>query len=119
MPGLNYDGRRFGSVENSETGEVGPETVFHYRQDGEVAWATYGGGAIRFGTLVAKVDPEGRLDARYQHVNSSGELMTGECVSTPELLSDGRIRLHEAWRWTSGDRSSGKSVVEEIRSPTR
>jgi hypothetical protein len=40
--------------------------------------------------------------------------MTGECRSTPEVLSDGRVRSHEEWRWTSGDFSSGRSVVEEI-----
>lgn len=111
---VDYDGRRFRSVENSGTGEVGPETVFEYRQDGEVVSATYGGGGVRSGVLIATADEEGSLDARYAHVNVSGELMTGECRSTPEALADGRIRLHEEWRWTSGDGSSGRSVVEEI-----
>jgi hypothetical protein len=111
---IDYDGRRFRSVENSDTGEVGPETVFGYRQDGDVVSATYEGGDVRFGTLIATADGEGNLDARYGHVNASGELMTGECRSTPEMLPDGRLRLHEEWRWTSGDGSSGQSVVEEI-----
>lgn len=111
---VNYDGRRFSSVENSATGEVGPETVFQYRQDGDVVQASYEGGSVRRGTLIATVDGEGRLDARYAHVNASGDLMTGECRSTPEVLADGRIRLHEEWRWTSGDRSSGQSIIEEI-----
>ena len=111
---INYDGRRFRSVENSETGEVGPETVFSYSQDGDVVSATYEGGAVRLGTLVGTADSEGNLDVRYGHVNASGELMTGECRSTPEVLPDGRIRLYEVWRWTSGDRSSGRSTVEEI-----
>ncbi len=121
-PGTSGEGRRrsttdgegSASVENSETGEVGPETVFSYRQDGDLVWATYSGGDVRFGTLVARADGEGQLDVRYGHLNASGELMTGECVSTPEALPDGRLRLHEEWRWTSGDRSSGHSVVEEI-----
>ena len=111
---IHYDGRRFRSVENSETGEAGPETVFSYGQSGDVVSATYGGGDVRLGTLVATVDSGGNLDARYGHVNTSGELMTGECRTTPEVLPDGRLRLHEEWRWTSGDRSSGTSVVEEI-----
>jgi hypothetical protein len=111
---IDYDGRRFRSVSNSPTGEVGTETVFEYHQRGDVVWATYEGGAIRFGTLIARVDAEGGLDMRYQHVNTAGELMTGVCRSTPELLPDGRVRLHETWQWTSGDRSSGESVVEEV-----
>ncbi len=113
-PSVGYDGRRFRSVENSPGGEVGPETVFFYRQEGDLVWATYEGGAVRLGVLVATADAEGRLDARYAHVNGAGELMTGECRTTPERLPDGRLRLHEEWRWTSGDRSSGTSVVEEI-----
>ena len=111
---IDYDGRRFRSVENGGTGEVGPETVFRYGQDGDVVHATYEGGDIRSGVLIATADAEGNLDARYAHVNLSGKLMTGECRTTPERLPDGRLRLHEEWRWTSGDRSSGRSVVEEI-----
>ena len=111
---IDYYGRRFRSVENSGAGEVGPETVFGYRQDGEVVTATYEGGDVRSGVLIATVDGEGNLDAKYAHVNTSGGLMTGECRSIPEVLPDGRIMLHEEWRWTSGDGSSGRSVVEEI-----
>jgi hypothetical protein len=111
---IDYDGRRFRLVENSGTGEVGPGTVFGYRQDGDVVSAAYEGGGVRFGALVATADDGGNLDVRYGHVNASGGLMTGECRSTPEVLTDGRLRLHEEWRWTSGDRSSGRSVVEEI-----
>jgi hypothetical protein len=110
---IDYEGRRFRSVSNSPTGEVGAETLFEYHQRGEVVWATYEGGAIRFGTLIARVEADGALDMRYQHVNDRGELMTGVCRSTPEILPDGRVRLHERWQWTSGDRSSGESVVEE------
>jgi hypothetical protein len=110
----SYEGRRFRSVENSSTGEVGPETVFAYRQDGDVVSATYEGGGVRSGVLIATADGGGNLDARYAHVNASGGLMTGECRTTPEVLPDGRLRLHEEWRWTSGDGSSGRSVVEEI-----
>ena len=114
MPPIDYDDRRFRAVETTANGEVGDGTVFHYRQRGDVVWATYEGGGVRFGTLVAAVNGAGGLDMRYSHVNASGELMTGECRSTPEVLGDGRLRLHERWRWTSGDRSEGESVVEEI-----
>lgn len=114
MRAIDYDNRRFRGVANSETGEVGGDTVFRYRQRDDVVWATYEGGGVRFGTLVATVDGSGALDMRYAHVNGAGELMTGACRSTPEVLPDGRLRLHERWRWTCGDRSEGKSIVEEV-----
>jgi hypothetical protein len=112
---INYDNRRFVSVSNSGNGEVGAATIFHYHQEGDLVWATYRGGAIVFGSLIAKVDDEDCLDMRYQHLNAVGELQTGKCRSLPELLPDGRLRLHEQWQWTSGDCSAGESVIEEIR----
>ncbi len=111
---IDYDGRRFRAVESSATSEVSEATVFEYRQRGEVVWATYSGGDVAFGTLVATIGEAGRLDMRYSHVNDLGVLMTGVCETTPEVLPGGRLRLHEQWRWTSGDGSSGVSVLEEI-----
>lgn len=111
---IRYDGRAFEPVSNSSAGDVSSETRFFYRQSGDVVWATYEGGSVRFGTLVAKVDEHDVLDMRYQHVSAAGELKTGTCRSVPELLEDGRLRLHESWRWTSGGEGSGSSVVEEV-----
>ncbi len=117
MPPVSYHDRVFQPVQNSANGEVEAGTRFHYRQAGAVVWATYSGGGIQFGTLVATVDAAGVLDMRYSHVNQAGALMTGRCRSTPEVLPDGRLRLHEAWQWTSGDHSAGQSIVEEVRPP--
>lgn len=112
---IDYHDRRFVPVSNSANGEVSPEVIFHYKQTGRIVTCSYAGGRIVRGQLIALVDAEGRLDMRYHQVNDRGELMTGVCRSTPEVLPDGRILLHEAWRWTSGDGSSGSSVLEEVR----
>ncbi len=114
MNKINYDKRVFKSVQNSETGEVSAETTFYYHQKENLVWAEYAGGEIVFGNLIAKVLSDNSLEMRYQHLNSKGELMTGKCFSTPEILENGKIRLHESWEWTSGDFSKGVSVVEEI-----
>jgi len=73
-------------------------------------WASYEGGGIAHGHLIAKV----ALDRRYHHRSPSGALMTGVCRSRLEILADGRYRLHEEWQWTSGDMSRGTSVVDEV-----
>lgn len=109
-----YEGRVFRSVANSEGGDVGGETTFHYHQEGDTVWATYSGGAIRFGALVAKVDALGNLDMRYHHVAADGRFKSGQCQSRPETLPDGRLRLHERWRWTDGAEGQGVSIVEEV-----
>ncbi|MGH9657937.1 MAG: DUF3291 domain-containing protein, partial [Bryobacteraceae bacterium] len=114
-PPLDYDNRRFTLRENSATGEVDMATIFHYRQRGSLVWAHYSGGAIRSGSLTASVNAEGILDAVYSHVNRFGETRSGVCRTVPEVLDDGRLRLHERWRWTTGDGAEGRSTVEEVR----
>jgi hypothetical protein len=111
---INYHGRQFRSRENTENGEVSAETIFEYRQAGELIWANYSGGKIRFGQLIGKINAANEIDLRYQHINFGGDLMTGVCHSTPEILANGQLILHEKWRWTSGDFSEGSSVVEEF-----
>ncbi|MGS2740442.1 n-acetylglutamate synthase [Sinomicrobium sp. M5D2P17] len=111
---INYDNRVFRPVSNTENGETSSETVFLYKQEGNILTSEYKGGKIRYGHLVGIVDSEGVIEMHYHQINTSGELMTGTCRSLPEILSDGRIRLHETWRWTSGDESEGHSVIEEI-----
>ncbi len=115
-PGIAYGGRRFASVSNAPGGDVGAETTFDYGQDGDLVWASYAGGTVRYGTLIARRLDDGTLDARYQHLTIAGDLKTGICRTTPEVLPDGRLRLHEAWQWTSGDGARGSSVVEEVQS---
>lgn len=114
MASLNYHDRYFQSIENSPNGEVSGKTVFHYRQEGQILWATYSGGSIIFGTITGKVFETGELEFSYQHVNTHGEIMTGKCKSIPHILEDGRIRLSEEWQWTCKDFSKGHSIVEEM-----
>ncbi len=111
---INYNNRVFKAVSNSDNGEISEETLFHYKQDGNIVEAAYSGGSVVKGSLIAKVNDQGNLDMRYQHINNNGEIMTGKCLSTPELLSDGRLRLHEIWEWTSGDYTKGESIIEEV-----
>jgi hypothetical protein len=50
----------------------------------------------------------------YHQINAQQEIRTGICTSRPEILPNGKIRLHESWQWTSGDKAKGYSVLEEI-----
>ena len=111
---MNYNNKYFKPVQTSKNGETTDETIFHYKQSGSTITANYQGGTILKGHLIGIVNSEGHISMRYHHVNTKGELMTGICESTPEVLSNGKIRLHEEWKWTSGDCSHGKSIVEEI-----
>lgn len=111
---INYDGKRFSPVNTTDNGEVDQETVFEYQQSGNILTCDYSGNSIKKGHLIGLVSENDIIDMRYHQINKEGIMMTGTCQSTPEILADGRIRLHESWQWTSGDGSKGESVLEEI-----
>lgn len=110
---INYDNKRFKAVKNSENAEATAETIFLYKQKGNIVTAQYSGGTIQKGHLIGLVDNNGNIEMRYHQVNKKGQLMTGICNSKPEVLPNSKIRLHETWQWTSGDNSKGKSIIEE------
>jgi hypothetical protein len=110
---INYNNKVFRPIINTENGETSDETIFLYRQVGNILTSEYSGGKIIKGHLIGLVDENGTIEMRYHQINNKGELMTGICISTPELLQNGKIRLHENWRWTCGDNSKGQSVIEE------
>ncbi|NRD81125.1 n-acetylglutamate synthase [Bacillus sp. BRMEA1] len=112
---INYNGRKFVSIENKANGEVSSKTIFEYKQEGNILSATYSGGEIVKGTLIGIVKDNSSLQFRYNHVNTRNEIRGGQCYSTPETLPDGRIRLHEKWKWTDTDQSEGESIIEEVK----
>lgn len=110
---IDYNNKTFRPISNTENGETSNETLFHYKQEGHVLTSEYAGGKIKKGHLIGLVDANGGIEMRYHQLNDQGEFMTGICISTPEILENGKIRLHEKWEWTSGDRSKGQSIIEE------
>ncbi|MFK7809892.1 MAG: n-acetylglutamate synthase [Saprospiraceae bacterium] len=111
---MTYNNKKFRPISNSKNGLVTNDLLFHYKQEGNILTCDYQGQKIQKGHLIGLVDDKGNIQMRYHQINQDGELMTGICKSIPELLANGKIRLHEEWQWTSGDQSKGKSVLEEI-----
>jgi len=110
---INYNDKIFRPISNTENGETSNETIFKYRQTGNILTSEYSGGKIKYGHLIGLVDNDGNIEMRYHQVNDKDQLMTGICNSKPEIMENGKIRLHESWQWTSGDKSNGESIIEE------
>lgn len=111
---FNYDQKKFRLVSSSSNSELADGIIFRYEQTGRILKAGYSNDQVILGQLLGVVAEDGSIEMRYHQVNSQHELMTGTCQSQPELLSNGKIRLHEKWQWTSGDQSEGESILEEI-----
>lgn len=111
---MDYNNRKFRPISNSDNGEVSSDMIFHYKQIGTILTCKYEGTKILKGHLIGLVDKNGHIQMNYHQINHDHILMTGVCKSKPELMENGKIRLKEEWQWTSGDKSKGKSILEEI-----
>jgi len=110
---LDYDGRLFRSVApETSYGSDGP--TGHYHQLRDLVWAEFAGGKVRIGRLVGQCSPDGTLSAGYVQVLTDGRTISGDVISSPTVLADGRIRLRE--RWHRSDGTSGVSWIEELTS---
>ena len=102
--------KTFRVVRNDGPGaEVNGETVFLYRQQGDVVEAEYRGGKVRAGRLVGVLEGD-VLRQAYVQVNDRGELRSGRSTIAVQVI-DGRIRLVDEWRWDHG--GSGSCILEE------
>jgi hypothetical protein len=108
---IDYDGRRFRPTEHGRDGEA---PVASYRQSGDLLWAEFAGGAVRRGSLTGLRGQDDTIEFAYTMVLADGSIVAGRCRSTPELLPDGRIRLHERWERYGPNAATGTSLLEEI-----
>ena len=111
---INYHGRKFSGMTNTPNGQVNGDTIFRYEQHDDILTATYSGGRILEGYILGRVMQNSSLQFVYHHIDDNGHLRSGHCVSIPQVLPDGRIRLHEKWAWTFGGAGTGESMVEEL-----
>jgi len=111
----SLDKKTFRVIRNDGPGaEVNSETVFRYRQVGDLVEGDYRGGLVRLGRLVGLLTGD-RLEQAYVQVNAVGELRSGR--SAIRVTTDGdRIRLIDEWEWDAGGK--GLCVLEEVPPPT-
>lgn len=108
----SLEGRRFRPPDNVTGGDVGVGTLFEFHEDAGMVWARYEGGRVRLGFLVGTSDGT-YLEFRYTQLLVDGGTANGWSRDRIEVLADGRVRLHEAWRWES-KAGAGSSVLMEV-----
>lgn len=110
---MNYNGKVFKPIQSTANSETSNDTVFTYKQQDNILTSEYSGGMIKYGHLIGIVAKDGTINMSYHQINLDNEIMTGVCTSKPIILPNGKIRLYEKWKWTSGDKSEGESILEE------
>lgn len=111
---INYHNRRFKVENNSDNGELEEGLIFHYKQVGNILTCDYNGKSIVKGNILGTVNDFGEIEMSYHQINNENQITSGKCSSSPEILPNGKIKLHESWQWTSGDKSKGESTLVEV-----
>ena len=114
MTTIDYNGRLFRAA-RSDPGADAP--IASYRQSGDLLWADFSGGTVRRGSLTGLRRHDHTIEFTYTMVLTDGSILAGHCRSTPEVLPDGRIRLHEQWERYGPHAATGTSQLEEIPTP--
>jgi hypothetical protein len=107
---IDFDGKTFRAPDMG-----GDAPVAAYHQRGDLVWAEFAGGGVRRGSLTG-LRHHDSLELAYTMVLADGSVLAGHCRSTPEILPDGRIRLHECWERYGPHAATGRSTLDEVPS---
>lgn len=108
----NFDGKVFHLLANTGNGTSNTDTVFHYRQEGDLVTARFAGGSVLHGTIIA-LHKGDYLDMIYQLVTIDHELRSGKALAAISTTTEGKIQLNLNWEWLTGSDNKGTSAYLE------
>src|SRR5688572_13473039 len=91
MENYNLNGKRFVLIQNTENGEVNSETIFTYKQQGDLVTADYSGGTIRYGKIIADLQGD-QLNMLYQCLTTGNELRAGKALAKISMTEEGKMK---------------------------
>ncbi|MEP7196094.1 MAG: hypothetical protein ABI851_06200 [Saprospiraceae bacterium] len=112
MNEINFNNKTFSLVENSENGKVNNETIFEYKQIGEIVTADYHGGTIQYGKIIAILKGS-QLNMLYQCITTGNELKAGKAIADISLTENKKIKLKLNWEWLNNKEEKGVSEYIE------
>lgn len=113
MNKYNFNNKKFALVDNSKNGEVSTDTIFEYKQDGDLVTADYAGGTVKYGKIIAHLKNQ-ELNMVYQCLTIENELKAGKAIATISTSEHNKIQLKLKWQWLTDDNDSGESEYIEI-----
>lgn len=113
---LHLVGKRFLAQANTANGTINTETEMHFTEDADIIRASYAGGSIVRGDVMARWTGAMQIDMCYHCLTASDALQAGKAKAHFDRTSDGRLAMRLDWQWLTGDRTKGESywiAVEE------
>lgn len=111
MKVFNFNNKTFSLIENSELGETSNETIFKYKQDGNLVTADYYGGSIKYGKIIAHLIDD-KLNMIYQCITTNNELKSGKALANISLTENNKIKLKLNWEWLDKNEKGVSEYIE-------
>lgn len=112
MQRFNFHNKTFSLIENSNRGKASSETIFKYKQEGNLVTADYSGGSIKYGKIIANLEDD-KLNMLYQCITTENELKAGKALANIILTKNNKIKLSLNWQWLNDKKESGISEYIE------
>jgi hypothetical protein len=113
MNRFNFNNKKFRLIENSVNGKVNADTIFEFKQEGNLVTADYFGGTIRYGKIIAILEDD-KLRMLYQCLTTGNELKAGKAIAQISFMENGKMKLNLDWEWLGGGYEKGISEYIEI-----
>lgn len=111
---LSLDNVIMNVIQTAPNGVVNKDTIFTFKQQGNVVTSQYSGGRIVAGFLVGKIENED-LSFSYCQLQNDGSLDNGASLCKLSQNETGKIRLTEHFEWSSRPGEKGINIFEEMR----
>lgn len=112
MKEINFNNKTFSLISNSENGKVTDETIFEYKQKGDLVTADYYGGTVRYGKIIAILNDR-QLNMLYQCLTTTNELKSGKAIAEISFTENDKIKLKLNWEWLGTGNEKGISEYLE------
>lgn len=113
MKQFDFNNKKFALVQNSKNGQVNTETIFEYKQNGNLVTADYFGGTIKYGKIIADLQGN-KLSMLYQCLTNDNELKAGKAIAEISVSENEKIKLKLKWEWLTNGNDKGTSEYIEI-----
>lgn len=112
MSEFNFNNKTFSLVNNTENGKVNSETIFKYKQEGNLVTADYYGGTVKYGKIIALLN-NNSLNMLYQCITTENELKAGKAIAEISLTENKKMKLKLNWEWLKDEDNKGVSEYIE------
>ena len=109
---FDFNNKTFLLLQNSDKGQANSETIFRYKQQGNLVTADYFGGTVRYGKIIADLQGD-QLHMLYQCMTTDNELKAGKAIAQISLTDLGKIKLSLNWQWLTNENEKGQSEYIE------